>query len=642
VTAVIKQDEAPSHLFNIPELDFCEDLFAERIGGPWFRLGARTITSLRNERGVEDVVSRQSLLLAPGRFADIFDNLESIGNVIGKLGKPGGLVLHVGEHKEYSYAPFHRFEFPFSSAVGEPIVFDHSATSGLQLFINPDLWLFFELEEKTCGSGVWWDPRRGVEALRQRVIEQSNIEIVELRVEYLLKYLKARQMSLIVGHYRHLHLFDPLPSVIEMFVKEDVILGSPDEGAKAILQNWGLRQDIPGAAPFLQRRLHLWFEIRPPEIDVEDPWADQPPFDPYTFTLPTRVGPVAPARWAHFQSNHGRNFEGKVCDFMDQVYFRQEVLSKYEGASGFDIADDGSVRCHHYWGLVRSTCRIGNEFLATAIGDFAQGVPFEEWPHWKQYAVEPLSPKTAAAIREEQTVPDAVNSLVQALHTLNTAFAGMATSLQVENLDPLWRGSIDSLAGRQLKWVYLATADDDEFLKRATLASTLVLDALETTSLRKLLNAVGGSLHMNDENPHWPLGSRNLLQRVTLIAVLIENFQPNIAVIPLLVKQAEGKAKDAGEPDLQAELEMSYRSVRDEFAPLAFLYDLRTYGGLAHAPNKDRAADAAAQLGLPKMNWHRTDYLRLLNLVAKSVHQISKHLDSAAQVMTRGGSSEAQ
>jgi hypothetical protein len=558
VAAIINRNDAPSHLFNIPELDFSGDLFAERLGGPWFRLGARTITRRHDERGVEDGVSRQSLLLASEYFAEVFDNLEFVGNVIGDLGKPTGSVLHEGEEKEYRYAPFHRFQFPFASAVGGPLVFVHSATSGIQLFINPDLWLFFELEEKTRGNGIWWDPRRGVDALVQRVIDQGNLEVVEIQVDYLRKYLQARQMSLLVGHYRHLRLFDPSPSTIRTFVEEDVRLGSPEQGAKVIVQNWGLGQDMPSTPPFLRRRLHFWFELRPQEIDVDDPWADQPSFDPYTFTLPTRVGPVAPARWKHFRHTEGRTFEGESCDFMSHVCFRQEVLTKYEGASGFDVGDNGSVSCHHYWGLVRSTARVGNEPLATAIGDFAEGVPFEEWPHWKQYAVEPPSPETAKALMQEQSVPDAVNFLVKALNTLNAAFAAMAVSFGVAIREPLWRGSLDSLAGRQLKWVYLATADDDEFLKRATLVSTLVIESFEPRSLRKLLSAVGRTLHMNDENPPRPLGSRRLLQRLALIAVLIESFQPDIAGIPMLVRQAEGKAKNANEPDLQAELEISH------------------------------------------------------------------------------------
>ena len=64
---------------------------------------------------------------------------------------------------------------------------------------------------------------------------------------------------------------------------------------------------------------------------------------------------------------------------MDRVYFRQEALIKYEEASGFEMKDDGSVSCYHYWGLARSTARLGNELCSTAIGDFAEGVPFEEW-----------------------------------------------------------------------------------------------------------------------------------------------------------------------------------------------------------------------------------------------------------------------
>jgi hypothetical protein len=309
---------------------------------------------------------------------------------------------------------------------------------------------------------------------------------------------------------------------------------------------------------------------------------------------------------------------------MECVYFRQEVLMKYQGSSGYDIMDDGSVRNRGYW-LDRSTSRIGNELLCTYIGDFAEGVPFEEWPHWKQHAVEPPSSDTVQALTAEQTVPAAVNSLLEALERLNAAFSYMAGSFGVNNVGPLWSGSLDSLAGRQLKWVYPATADDDEFLKRATLASTLLADGLHPQSLRRLLGAVGKDLHQKDNRT---LAPRNLLQRVTLIALLIDNFAPQMAELPQLLAHAEGEAKYADQPDLQSELEGLYKRVRDEFAPLAWLYDLRVHGGLAHAANKQRIAAAAAELGLPKENWHRVDYLRLLEQVAASIRHISQRLES--------------
>lgn len=635
MAGIINRDDAPTHLFTIPELDFSGDLFADQVAGPWFRLGAWTITENRVDNDIEDVVLRQSLLIPHDCFATIFDKLESIGNVLHDLGKPRGSILYSGENKEYRYLPLHQFKFLFTSAVGEPLVFLHLQKSDVELFINPDILLFFELEERTPGCGIWWDPRKGVDAILYHLINEDTLKVVEIRTDYLLRYLQARQMSLLVGHYRHLHYYGPSDNAVTAFVNEDVTLGSPEQGAKAILQNWGLRQDILGRAPFLQRRLHLWFEIKPPAIDIEDPWTDQPYFDPYTFTLPTRLGPVAPARWKHFRSIAERNFAGEACDYDVRVYFRQEVLTKYEGASGFDVGDYGSVSHYPYWSLVRGIARIGNELIASSIGDFAEGIPFEEWPHWKQYAVEPPSPETINVLGQEQTVSSAVNSLVEELQILNASFAEFGISLGlVGDISVLWNGSLDSLAGRQMKWVYPTIADDNEFLKRATLASTLVIDGLKPASLRGALSKFGGNLHMTEDNPPQSLGSIKLLQRVALVAVLIEDLRPDIVEIQTLVRQAEGvKNNKKNQFDLQDELKRVYERIQNEFEPLACLYDLRTSGGITHSPSKGKASTAVLKLGLPKKNWHRTDYVRLLNLVSHSINAVSKHLRVATQIV---------
>jgi hypothetical protein len=107
----------------------------------------------------------QSMLLSPQNFSVIFDKLESIvGDIIGKT---GGSLIGDGDKKVYRYSPFHRFENSFASAAVEPLVFFNPTGSGTSLLINPDLWLFFKLEEKA--SGIWWDPPKGVEAVRQHV-----------------------------------------------------------------------------------------------------------------------------------------------------------------------------------------------------------------------------------------------------------------------------------------------------------------------------------------------------------------------------------------------------------------------------------------------------------------------------------------
>jgi hypothetical protein len=125
MTAILNRADAlyvvnTSHLSSVSKLDFSRDLFGERLAGPWFRLGAWTITSTHDARGVEDQVMRQSLLLAPEGFALVFDKLESVGTVFHNLGKSCGSVQNLSGAKEYIYFSFHQFEFPFTLEIGEP------------------------------------------------------------------------------------------------------------------------------------------------------------------------------------------------------------------------------------------------------------------------------------------------------------------------------------------------------------------------------------------------------------------------------------------------------------------------------------------------------------------------------------------
>ena len=50
--------------------------------------------------------------------------------------------------------------------------------------------------------------------MRRHAIEQGKLEIVEIRVEYLSKYLQARQMALLVEHIRRLQLYNPTQDVL--------------------------------------------------------------------------------------------------------------------------------------------------------------------------------------------------------------------------------------------------------------------------------------------------------------------------------------------------------------------------------------------------------------------------------------------
>ncbi|MDE2826823.1 MAG: hypothetical protein OXL40_05865 [Bacteroidota bacterium] len=619
----------PDHLFQIPCLDFQEDICADRLGGQWFRLGACTIDPQRDNEGVEEAIERRSLLLEPEDFSEIYDGLDYVPSVVGALGRPGGSVRSSGEHIKYSYDPF--YQFNLGSVRCEPLVFIHYPHSKPALFINPDLLLYFELEKKS--DGPWLDRRSGTAVLRDEVIG-NTLWVVDIESGYLWRYLRARQQSLLVAHYRRGHLIAPCPESVEKFVKGEVRHGSVAQGAKAIFQNLGSSERAVEASRLIERRLHLWFEIKSSKIDIDDPWTEEAPFDQYAFTLPTRKGPVAPDSFRTRIADSERNYHGVNCGYMETVYFKQEVLLKYELSPLFDVQDDGSVSCQNYWGL-RSTGLIGNELVYTAIGDFAEELPREEWPHWKRHAVKPPSREDLQVIHEEVPIPSAVNRLVQELTALDSALVEFAEVIEAGIPGPFWSGSKEILRGRQLKLAYPTTAGDQEFVKRATLMSTLVLNGLDSKSLRGLLRAFGKNLHYKnfrkDKGPS--LGSRKLLERVTLIAILIKHLQPPKPELFELLEQAEGGISNGSAADLQTELVLLCQQMRSGLAPLAKLYDLRTHGGIAHEPVKEEIVLATAELGLPGEGWNRTHYLILIDRVAKSLRLVHDHLIQASDIL---------
>jgi hypothetical protein len=625
MTSNINRKDVPSHLFSIPELDLSADIFLPYLVGQWFQLGIETIIPARDEKRVEESVSRKCFLISPNKLEVLYERLTGCG--LHALGSSAGSTSDTSGETKYHYQPFYSYQHKDLNV--EPLVFLRSTTAGKQLFINPDLYLALGLEERSSGTGIWWDPLKGVEAMK--VYSENNKEIVEIRTDYLLKYLKARQLALVVGHYRQLHLYAPSNAVAQVYVDdEELVIESEDRSTKATFQSW--KSEKIGLEDFLRRAVHLWFYIRCPAIDVDELWSEEPEFDPTAFTFPTRVGEVAPARWRYFKGRDQVTFKGETGNlFMERIYFRQDVLTKYEGSTGFNIADDGSVVFRDIWGLDRSTRRLGDELITTTIGDFA-AVPFDEWTHWNQYVVDPPSQQTIDSLRKEQTVVTTVNKMIHALHSLNDAFITLVRELGSTDLRVLWNGSLDSLIGRQIKWVYSANADDDEFLKRVTLTSTLIIDELNVKLMRTTLSIFGADIHKDDGKDGTVLGSRKLLERLTLIATLITELRPEMLSLPELALQAEARHKHP-DKEVQIELEDIHGTLRKDFEPLAFLYDLRLSGGLAHPPNMKEASQAAKKMGLPEKNWSRRDYLSLLKLVTDCIQKTSVRLMAAAETI---------
>jgi len=620
------RDDFPNHLFSIPGLDFSNDLFGIRIDGLWFRIGMFADTTQHSDEVKQTVIQRQSMLLKLDCLEEIYDEIHWIPNTLCDLGKPNSYTMEEEDNKVYGYDPF--YQFNIGSISVEPLVFKYYVNSRTQLFINPDIQLYFKLEERE--PGIWWDPRSGEEVLRRRINESNHLQIIEIRTGYLQKYLYVRQQALLVGHHRIHYLFNPEKDILDTFCgKYRFEKGSSIDGKKVIIQNF--RQiDHANDRPYIGRFLHLWFEILPPSISIYDPWIEKSPFNPHEFTLPTQKGEVAPARFNCSAEEVDFDYEGVACKFDETVYFNQEVLSKYESDSRCDVSDSGAVNCGVYWGLQKSVSRIGNDLLSTWVGDFANEVPFGEWVHWKQFAVEPPSSETLRGLNEMPKIPDQINCLIGNLNRLSHALEELAHAMNVRVTNSFWRGSVESLAARHLKMVYATNASDDEFLARATFMSTLVIDALAPKPLRQLCHRWGRDFHK--DNNGKPLGSRRLLERVTFSALLLAELQLSMTDFSKFGKKIVEQSESHVESSLQIEIDKLRKRARCNLAPLAFLYDLRVYGGLAHQPNMKKISIAATKLGLPTTGWHRSHFMKLIDLVTTSVTQARECIESGTKI----------
>ncbi len=159
-----------------------------------------------------------------------------------------------------------------------------------------------------------------------------------------------------------------------------------------------------------------------------------------------------------------------------------------------------------------------------------------------------------------------------------------------------------------------------------------MLDELKAEPLRLSLVAIGPTMHQTDDDPPRSLASRNLLQRTVLAAAVVARARPDRAELPDLIRQAEKSLAMA-----MANSKKNSRQFTAMSAPilrqLAFLYDLRLHGGLAHPASPVRAADAAVKLGLPRSGWRRRDFVQFLELVTHAIDRAAIGIGAACRLL---------
>jgi phage terminase large subunit-like protein len=616
---IFNRDELPLHLLKISELNIVEHCLTDRLSQPWFCLGE---TFEKKNKRCEEYLNRETLLLKAKGFEKYIDKFNCIGAQLRNLGHPTVWTSSDKGRVGYRYVPFHSFEIAFGEFKGEPLVF-RRALNG-DFVINPDLWLFLALNEKREPEHVWYDDEKHCDVIR--MADDGKAKHILIRTDYLKKYLQARRLQLVVSEYRQAIVRPGDDDRFKDFVCGTEVISSNKKNAKVVVESYGPKNDL--GAPYYIRRMQLWSAIAPKPIDKDDPFAEKPSFDPASFLLPTRKGLVAPAR--HLGSMALKyNFKGVHSDFMDRVYFSQEVLVKYQNLPGYEISDEGAIRHKYYWSFDRGVSRFGDDYLAIAIGDFAEGVTFDDWAHWKQFAQEPPDDVYFERVKKSKDRINQVNLLTSELYGLNEMVEYFCLMVAPELAErPLWKGFANEQAVRELKWYIANHANDAEFRKRATLLSTLIVDDLDVDLMRTLLLDLDVVL-VNESK----LGSIKLLQRLTLVAKLIAKFRTHENLKDLVLLAKTGVSLPGNE-EVVSEIAKVNQDIFELFTPLVALYDLRLSVGYAHPPSADKVAAAIKLLGLPASGWGRAEYLTLLSKLSTAISRIGEIIQEGAQVVS--------
>jgi hypothetical protein len=219
--------------------------------------------------------------------------------------------------------------------------------------------------------------------------------------------------------------------------------------------------------------------------------------------------------------------------YLTPVYFRPEVLARYTAEPKKYRVRRSRLSCLELWGLDIGRGTTGQ--VEVYLGDLGN-LPPDEWPHWLSHNEPPMGDMSEDRFRRDilnQIVPspDLVAQLHRAHEEANSASTGIFGR-------PLWR-DLPQPERIQYERLHGPVTDDPLALQTPilTLCKALV-DSLDTDALRSVLADKDG-----------------------------ENR--SLALLDELVERAEG--------DKQVLVQ-----------PLRDLYALRSRGGIAHLPGKDR------------------------------------------------------
>jgi hypothetical protein len=184
----------------------------------------------------------------------------------------------------------------------------------------------------------------------------------------------------------------------------------------------------------------------------------------------------------------------EIEGFLESVYFKEEVLKKYESNKDFKIGDHGTVLFGYKWGLFRGVYRVAKGYISANLGDLGEGLPDKELAHWKQYNVPP------SKIPIEEGYFDFRDTIRQMVHFMNKSNERVENHIRKFYFDvELKDVRLFDLTGIEstldhLKKVINKKTTVDEFQARIIFLNILVLESINTELIKKIFNVINKDL----------------------------------------------------------------------------------------------------------------------------------------------------
>lgn len=187
----------------------------------------------------------------------------------------------------------------------------------------------------------------------------------------------------------------------------------------------------------------------------------------------------------------------EIEGFLESVYFKEEVLKKYESNKDFKIGDDGTVLFGSQWGLFRGVYRFAKGYLRVNLGDLGEAFPNKELEHWKKYNL-PLSkiPKKGIYSDFRNTISRMIYFMNQSNTRIKNYLDKFFPNLNISNKNIFLLDNTENILNNIKKVINFKTTID-EFQSRIIFLNILLIESINVKLINKVFEQIRGDLTLS-------------------------------------------------------------------------------------------------------------------------------------------------